>query len=68
MNRSQNKNNNEEKKQNKPAYSFFLHISDLDYNSKKHLNAFELENNYKNIITFDIKKEKINKIDFSNLK
>ena len=68
MNRSQNKNNNEEKKQNKPAYSFFLHISDLDYNSKKHLNAFELENNYKNIITFDIKKEKINDIDFSNLK
>ena len=68
MNKNQKKNNNEEIQQNKPAYSFFLHVSDLDYNSKRHLNAFELENNYKNIIAFDTKKEIINDIDFSNSK
>ena len=68
MNKNQKQNNNEEIRQNKPAYSFFLHVSDLDYNSKRHLNAFELENNYKNIITFDTKKEILNGIDFSNSK
>lgn len=60
------KNNNEQLNQKKPAYSFFLHISDIDYNSKKHLNAFQFENDYKNIISFDVKKENINGIDFSN--
>ena len=50
----------------KPAYSFFLHVSDLDYNSKKGLNAFQLENNYKSVVNFDIKNENINDIDFSS--
>lgn len=53
------------KKDEKPAYFFLSHISDLDFNSKKKTELVQIEN-YKKIDAFNIKKEKINEIDFSD--
>ena len=52
------------KKDEKPAYFFLSHISDLDFNSKKKTELVQIEN-YKKIDAFNIKKENINEIDFS---
>ena len=62
---SNNINENQNQNNKKPAYSFFLHISELNYNSKKAPNALQLERNYKDIKTFDIKNENIIGVDFS---
>ena len=53
------------KKDEKPAYFFLSHISDLDFNSKKKTELVQIEN-YKKIDAFNIKKENINEIDFSD--
>lgn len=58
-------NNKENENQKKPAYSFFLHVSELNYNSKKAPKAFQLERNFKDIKAFDVKHENIIGVDFS---
>lgn len=55
-----------EKINKKPAYFYLSHISDLDFNSKKETELVQIEN-YKKIDIFNVKKEKINEIDFSDV-
>lgn len=52
------------KKSEKPVYFYLSHISDLDFNSKKQTELAQIEN-YKKIDSFNVKKEQINEIDFS---
>ena len=57
-------NDNEKTNEKKPIVDYFIHLSDLDLDSKKHITAMQIEHNYKHITIFDTKNQNINGFDF----